>query len=111
MRIRALILGAIAITFSTPAFAGGRDATEERPGVRRAATILMSDDPEDLTQHAHPLDSFAVAPWLVENVHLDKRGFKYVRRFGELGEDRVVIKFRGPLMKKRRFGLTIDVRF
>jgi len=109
MRIRALLIASMMILLAGPAWAGPRDPSEERLRVRRATTILFSDDPQELAPHA--TDAFDVAPWLAQNLRFDQRGLKYVGRFGEKGKDRVVLRVRGPLMRKGHFGVTIDLRF
>jgi len=106
MRIRALLIVSMLILLAGPVWAGPKDPSEERLRVRRATTILFSDIPQELAP-----DPFDVAPWLAQNVRFDQRGLKYVGRFGEKGKDRVVLRVRGPLMRKGHFGLTIDVRF
>ena len=103
---RALLIALSAVLVAGPVRAATPDGGDDRNRVRRATTILLSED----TSHLTP-DGFDVAPWLAENLRLDQRGLKYIGRFGEKGEDRVVLRIRGPLMKKNRFGLTLDVRF
>ena len=106
MRIRALLIASMMILLAGPAWAGPKDPSEERLRVRRATTILLSEKPDELTP-----DAFDVAPWLAQNLRFDQRGLKYVGRFGEKGKDRVVLRVRGPLMRKGHFGVTIDIRF
>jgi len=104
MRLSFLLTALIAL-LATPAWAKGSDPREDARRVRTAATILLSEDPDDITQ-----DSGRFRPWIAENMRFDRRGLKYSRRFGD-GADRVVLRVKGPLLEKRRFGLTFEVRF
>ena len=106
MQRRALLIAILGVLVAGPAGAAAPDGSDDRNRVRRATTILFSEDTSDLTP-----EGFEVAPWLAENLRLDQRGLKYIGRFGEKGKDRVVLRIRGPLMKKDRFGLMLDVRF
>ena len=106
MQNRALLVALVTVLIGGPAGAATPDGSDDRNRVRRATTILFSED----TSHLTP-DGFEVAPWLAENLRLDQRGFKYINRFGEKGSDRIVLRIRGPLMRKNRFGLTLDLRF
>jgi hypothetical protein len=104
MRFRVLLTALVAMVIAGPVWARGDDDDKNR--VRRATTILFADDPTLLSP-----EPFEVAPWLAQNLRFDQRGLKYIGRFGEKGEDRVVLRIRGPIMKKDRFGLMLDVRF
>ena len=106
MQRRALMIAILGVLIAGPAGAKNPDGSDDRDRVRRATTILFSEDTSDLTP-----EGFEVAPWLAENLRLDQRGLKYIGRFGEKGKDRVVLRIRGPLMKKDRFGVMFDVRF
>ena len=104
MRNRALLVASLAVFLGGPALASPADKDDTR--VRRASTILLSTDP------ALPVEEpFEMAPWLAQNLRLDKRGLKYVGRFGDKGEDHVVLRIRGPIMKRNQFGIMLDIRF
>lgn len=105
MRIRALQMVTLTLLLAGPSWAAPSEG-EDRIRVRRASTILLSTDPALGVN-----EPFEVAPWLAQNLRLDKRGVKYVGRFGEKGKDRIVLRIRGPIMKKDQFGLMLDLRF
>jgi hypothetical protein len=106
MRFRLLLTALMATVLAAPVWARGSEGEDDKHRVRRATTILFADDPTLLAP-----EPFEVAPWLAQNLRFDQRGLKYIGRFGEKGEDRVVLRIRGPIMKKDRFGLMLDVRF
>ena len=105
MRLRLFLAAMMVMALASPTWARGADGDDDKR-VRRASTILFADDPALLDP-----EPFEVAPWLAQNVRFDQRGLKYIGRFGEKGKDRVVLRIRGPIMRKDRFGVTVDVRF
>ncbi len=105
MRVCVLLTALMVMVLAGPVWARGADGDDDRR-VRRAATILLADDP--LLLEPEP---FEVAPWLAQNLRFDQRGLKYIGRFGERGKDHVILRIRGPIMKKDRFGLMVDIRF
>jgi hypothetical protein len=83
------------------------DGDDER-AVRRATTILLHEDENEITP-PQPLD-FGPA-WLAHYVRLDKRsGFRYSRKL-DVGDQEMSLRVKGPVVRKKRLGLSLEVRF
>lgn len=86
--------------------AGADDDTAERqPKLRRSVEILADMDRPELEAPA-PERS-----WLLSNIHIKKkRGLEYthVLRFNDRP---LMLNVQGPVMRKRRLGLTLELRY
>ena len=50
------------------------------------------------------------APWL-NALHIDKKSGFEMRQSFQLGERNVILGLKGPVMKRKRFGLAVEIRF
>ncbi len=73
--------------------------------VRRSIEILAHMDRPEI-EMPHPERS-----WFVSNVHIKKkRGLEYTHVMS-FNERPLLLNFQGPVMRKRRLGLTLELRF
>ena len=81
------------------------EAAEPRPTLRRSAEILAHLDQPAL-EIPRPERT-----WFVSNIHIKKkRGFEYTHVMSVNGHP-ILLNVQGPLMRKNRLGLTIELRF
>ena len=57
------------------------------------------------------IDTAADRPAWMNAVHIDKKSGFAVRRSLRLGEHDVILGVKGPILKKKRLGLSIELRF
>jgi hypothetical protein len=111
MRIRRAILAALLFSISAGPALAGSSGDEERPRkLRKAATILLSEDhPDGVPQDPNALP-FATPEWFAANLHISERsGFEFRRSFG-VGDKKVLFRIKGPVTKKR-LGMGFQIRF
>ncbi len=78
---------------------------EPKPTLRRSAEILAHMDRPEI-EMPHPERS-----WFISSVHIKKkRGLEYTHVMS-LNERPLLLNIQGPVMRKRRLGLTLELRF
>ena len=111
MRIRRAILAAALFSISAaPALAGASHDEEQPRKLRKATTILLSEDHPDGVPNDPNALPFATPEWFAANLHINERsGFEFRRSF-DMGDKQMIFRLKGPVTKKR-LGMGFQIRF
>ena len=111
MRIgRAILVAALFSISAEPALAGSRADEEQPRKLRKAATILLSEDhPDGVPQDPNALP-FVTPQWFAANLHISERSGFEIRRAFDMGDREMQFRLRGPVTKKR-LGMGFQIRF
>lgn len=107
---RAVLAAALFSILAGPALAGSPVDEDKPRKLRKAATILLSEDhPDGVPQDPNALP-FRTPEWFAANLHISERsGFEFRRSF-DVGEKEMIFRLKGPVTKKR-LGMGFQIRF
>ena len=111
MRTARVILVAALLSISAGPALAGSAADEDQPRkLRKAATILLSEDhPDGVPADPNAL-RFVTPEWFAANLHISERsGFEFRRSF-DMGDREMHFRLKGPVTKKR-LGMGFQIRF
>ena len=87
------------------------EPTPTEPEARRGHVLVGGKLPGSRDETQLEIDAAASRPAWMNAVHIDRKSGFEVRRSLRVGEHDVILGVKGPILKKKRLGLSIEFRF